>query len=54
MYARAIDEAETRLLELHHEERYRLGLSAVALAAALAMTAIYVPVVLTPSAQRNR
>ena len=25
MYARAIDEAETRLLELHHEERYQLG-----------------------------
>ena len=46
MYARAIDEAEARLLELHHEERYRLGLSAVALAASLAMTAIYVPVVL--------
>lgn len=46
MSARAIDEAEARLLELHHEERYRLGLSAVALAASLAMTAIYVPVVL--------
>ena len=46
MYARAIDEAEARLLELQQEERYRLGLSAVALAAALAMTAIYVPVVL--------
>ena len=46
MYARAIDEAEARLLELHHEERYQLGLSAVALAASLAMTAIYVPVVL--------
>ena len=46
MYARAIDEAETRLLELRHEERYQLGLSAVALAASLAMTAIYVPVVL--------
>ena len=46
MYARAIDEAEARLLELHQEERYRLGLSAVALAASLAMTAIYVPVVL--------
>ena len=46
MYARAIDEAEARLLELRHEERYQLGLSAVALAASLAMTAIYVPVVL--------
>jgi len=46
MYARAIDEAETRLLELRHEERYQLGLSALALAASLAMTAIYVPVVL--------
>ena len=46
MYARAIDEAEARLLELHHEERYQLGLSAVALTASLAMTTIYVPVVL--------
>ena len=46
MYARAIDEAETRLLELRHEERYQLGLSALALAASLAMTAIYAPVVL--------
>ena len=44
MSARAIDEAEARLLELHHEERYRLGLSAVALAASLAMTAIDVRV----------
>jgi hypothetical protein len=46
MYARAIDDAETRLLELHHEERYQLGLSILVLAASLAMTAIYVPVVL--------
>ena len=46
MYARAIDEAETRLLELRHEERYQLGLSALALAASLAMTTIYAPVVL--------
>jgi hypothetical protein len=46
MYARAIDEAETRLLELRHEEQYQLGLSALALAASLAMTAIYAPVVL--------
>ncbi len=46
MYARAIDEAETRLLELRREERHQLGLSALTLVASLAMTAIYVPVVL--------
>jgi hypothetical protein len=46
MYARAIDEAETRLVELRHEERYQLALSALALGASLAMTAIYAPVVL--------
>jgi hypothetical protein len=45
MYARAIDEAEARLLELRHVERYQLGLSALALGASLAMTAIHVPVV---------
>jgi hypothetical protein len=46
MYARAIDDAETRLHELHNEERYQLGLSILVLAASLAMTAIYKPVVL--------
>jgi hypothetical protein len=46
MYVRAIDEAEAHLLELRHDERYQLGLSALALAASLAMTAIYVPLVL--------
>ncbi len=46
MYPRAIDEAETRLHELRNEERYQLGLSALALGASLAMTAIHASAVL--------
>jgi hypothetical protein len=43
--ARAVIEAETRLAELRRDEWQQLGLSALALAASLAMTAAYEPLV---------
>ena len=46
MQARALNEAETQLVELRHDEIQRLALGAVALIASLAMTAVYEPAVL--------
>ena len=46
MRARALSDAETRLVELRHDELQQLGLGAAALSAALVMTAIYAPLVL--------
>ena len=43
MYARAVEEAGTRLRELRREERENLGLGAVALALALAATQMHPP-----------
>jgi hypothetical protein len=45
MYARALQEAEAELLELHHEEQQRMGVSAVALGASLACTSFFPPLV---------
>jgi hypothetical protein len=45
MYARALEEAETRLGDLHHDEVQRVALSAVALVGALAATVVYEPLV---------
>jgi hypothetical protein len=45
MYARAIDEAQSRLLQLHREEQQQIAVAAVALAAALAATTLYEPLV---------
>lgn len=45
VHARAVIEAETRLAELRRDEWQQLGLSALALAASLAMTAAYEPLV---------
>jgi hypothetical protein len=41
MYARALQEAETELVALHHDERARLASSAAALGASLVATAVY-------------
>jgi hypothetical protein len=43
MYARALQEAEARLVELHHEELHRIALSAVALGGSLTATVVYPP-----------
>ena len=43
MYARALQDAEAKLLELHHEEQQRIAVSAVALGASLACTAVFPP-----------
>ena len=45
MYARALQDAETQLVELRHDELHRIGLGAVALGASLAATAVYPPLV---------
>jgi len=46
MYARTVDEAQSRLVELRQEEWGALGLSALALAVSLAATRLYPPLVL--------
>jgi hypothetical protein len=46
MYARALQEAETQLVQLRHDELCRIALGAVALGASLAATAVYAPLVL--------
>jgi hypothetical protein len=46
MYARALEEAETRLVDLHHDELQRVALSAAALSGSLVATVVYVPLVL--------
>jgi len=46
MYTRAVQEAETRLVELRNEEVQRVALSGVALCASLAATAVYEPLVI--------
>jgi hypothetical protein len=46
MYARVLEEAEARLVDLHHDEVQRIALSAVALGASLAATAVYEPLVM--------
>ncbi len=46
MYARAIDDAEARLVQLRHDEWARFGLTALALGAALALTQLYRPLAL--------
>jgi len=43
MHARAIDEAQTRLLELHNDEIQDTALAGVALSASLASTALFPP-----------
>ena len=43
MHARAIDEAQARLFELHNDEVQDIGLSGVALSASLASTAVFPP-----------
>jgi hypothetical protein len=45
MYARVLEEAEARLVNLHHDEVQRIALSAVALGASLAATVVYEPLV---------
>jgi hypothetical protein len=45
MYARAVQEAEAQLVEVRHDEWHRIALSAVALGASLATTAVYPPLV---------
>ena len=46
MHARAVEDSETRLLELHHDEFQNVGLGGAALAAALAATALCPPLVM--------
>jgi hypothetical protein len=46
MYARALEDAETRLVELHHDEVQRMALSVVTLGGSLAATVVYEPLVL--------
>jgi hypothetical protein len=46
MYARALEEAETQLVELRNDEVERVALSAVALGACLAATVVYQPLVI--------
>ena len=46
MYARAVQEAEARLVELRHDELHRIALSAVALGGSLTTTAVYPPLAL--------
>jgi hypothetical protein len=46
MHARAIEESETRLVELHHDELEHVGLGGAALAASLAATALCPPLVI--------
>ena len=46
MYARVLEEAEARLVDLHHDEVQRIALSAVALGASLAATVVYEPLVM--------
>jgi hypothetical protein len=46
MYARALEEAEAQLGELHEDEVQRVALSAVALGGSLAATVLYEPLVL--------
>lgn len=43
MYRRAVQEAETELHELRHDEQQRIAVSAVALGASLVCTAIFPP-----------
>ena len=43
MYARAIDEAQVRLLELHHDEVQDVALAGAALSASLASSQLYPP-----------
>jgi hypothetical protein len=45
MYARAVDEARSRLLQLHREEQQQIAVAALALTAALVTTALYEPLV---------
>ena len=45
MYARAVDEARSRLVQLHRDEQQQIAVAAVALTAALAATALYEPLV---------
>jgi hypothetical protein len=45
MYARALQEAETQLVERRHDELQRIALSAVALGGSLAATVLYQPLV---------
>jgi hypothetical protein len=45
MYARALQDAETQLVELRHDELHRIGLGAAALGASLAATAVFPPLV---------
>ena len=46
MHARALEDAEAQLVELHNDEVERVGLSAVALGASLAFTVVYPPLVI--------
>jgi len=46
MYARALEEAETRLVDLHHDEVQRVVLSVVALGGSLVATVVYEPLVI--------
>ena len=46
MYARALEDAETRLVDLHRDEVQRVAVSAVALGGALAATVVYEPFVI--------
>ena len=46
MYTRVLEEAEARLVDLHHDEVQRIALSAVALGASLAATVVYEPLVM--------
>ena len=45
MYARAVDDARSRLLRLHREEQQQIAVAAVALAASLIATTLYQPLV---------
>ena len=45
MHARALDEAQARLFELHHDEIQDTALGGVALSASLVSTALYPPLV---------
>lgn len=46
MYARALDEAKTQLVEMRNDELERVALSAVALGASLGATVFYEPLVI--------
>jgi hypothetical protein len=45
MYARALEDAEAQLAEVHRDEVHRLALSAAALSASFAATALFPPLV---------